>query len=67
MGEITDPVDNIVLTVGKLSNLVETNAFASNLLQAGKGKYFFTKPFTRTDKNGNVIKYDTPVKGQTLF
>ena len=63
MGEITDPVDNIVLTVGKLSNLVETNAFASNLLQAGKGKYFFTKPFTRTDKNGNVIKYDTPVKG----
>lgn len=63
MGEITDPVDNIVLTIGKLSNLVETNDFASNLLQAGKGKYFFTKPFTRTDEKGNVIKYDTPVTG----
>ena len=63
MGEITDPVDNIVLTIGKLSNLVETNDFANRLLRAGKGKYFYTRRTTKTDKNGNVIKYDTPVEG----
>lgn len=63
MGEITDPVDNIVLTVGKLSNLVETNDFANRLLRAGKGKYFYTRRTTKTAKNGNVIVYDTPVEG----
>ena len=58
MGEVTDPVDNILLTIGKMSQLVETNKFADNLLQLGRDKYIFTSPETK----GNV-KYDYKITG----
>ena len=58
MGEITSPVDNILLTVGKMSQLVETNKFADNLLQLGRDKYIFTSAETK----GNV-KYDYKITG----
>ena len=58
MGEITSPVDNILVTVGKMSQLVETNKFADNLLQLGRDKYIFTSAETK----GNV-KYDYKITG----
>jgi len=63
LGEITNPSENIVLTVSKLANLVENNEFASNLLQAGKNKYFFSKQTTKLDANGNEIEYNVPISG----
>ena len=54
MGEITDPADNILLTVGKMAQLVETNKFADNLLQLGQNKYIFDAQVTEGSVNYGV-------------
>ena len=54
MGEITDPADNILLTVGKMAQLVETNKFADNLLQLGQNKYIFDSAETQGKVNYGV-------------
>ena len=44
MGEIENPADNIVLTISKMSRLVETSKFYNTLDNLGKqGKYIFEK------------------------
>jgi len=72
MGEITDPADNIVLTVSKMSRFVETSKFYSNLNKLGtQGKYIFDEDNAPVDliKDANKItgtnsildgKYTTP-------
>ncbi len=58
MGEITDPADNILLTVGKMARLVETNQFADNLLDMGKNKYIFDDAVER-----NGVDYGVKITG----
>jgi len=58
MGEITDPADNILLTVGKMARLVETNKFADNLLTVAENKYIFKAP---TSRNG--VDYTVKISG----
>ena len=72
MGEITDPADNIVLTVSKMSRFVETSKFYNNLNKLGtQGKYIFDEDNAPVDliKDANKItgtnsvldgKYTTP-------
>lgn len=41
MGEVTEPSENVVLTISKLARLNETNQFFENLYSLGKNKYIF--------------------------
>jgi hypothetical protein len=58
MGEITDPADNILLTVSKMAKLVETNKFADNLKTLATGKYIFNSPVSR-----NGVDYNVKISG----
>lgn len=71
MGEIKEPSENIILTVSKMSNLLETNKFYSNLEKLGQsGGYIFKEGQKRdravysakiTGTNSNLDgQYTTP-------
>lgn len=51
MGEIKEPAENIVLTVSKMSRLIETNKFFKVFNDMGNGKYVFNAddPARNTD------------------
>lgn len=50
MGEIENPADNIVLTVSKMSRLVETSKFYNTLDRLGtQGRYIFDKDTVRPE------------------
>lgn len=56
MGEIKEPSENIILTVSKANNLLETNKFYSNLEKLGhSGKYIF-KAGDKNRPRENTIK-----------
>ena len=54
MGEITDPADNILLTVSKMAKLVESNQFAENIYKVANGKYIFDSAVTRNNTDYTV-------------
>ena len=71
MGEITEPAENIILTVSKMTRLYETNKFFATLDNLGtQGKYIFDAETPRdygifntkiTGTNSNLDgKYTTP-------
>jgi hypothetical protein len=56
MGEIKEPTENIVLTVSKMTKLVETSKFFDNLERLGKqGNYIFNEGALRP-REGNFVK-----------
>ena len=56
MGEIKEPTENIVLTVSKMTRLVETSKFFDNLERLGKqGNYIFDEGALRP-REGNFVK-----------
>lgn len=59
MGEITEPSENIVLTVSKMSRLIETNKFFSTLDQMGNGYYIFDAD----DISRDVNRFATKITG----
>ena len=51
MGEVTEPSENVVLTVSKMVNLLETNKFYQNLDKLGEsGGYIFKEGQPRDNK-----------------
>lgn len=58
MGEITEPSENIVLTVSKLARLTENNQFFESLNRFGINKYIFKDPMER-----NGVEYVTQITG----
>lgn len=47
MGEITEPSENIVLTVSKMARLVETNKFFESVNKLGAENYIFDSPISQ--------------------
>jgi len=47
MGEITEPSENIILTVSKMARLVETNKFFESIDKLGAENYIFDSPVSR--------------------
>ena len=70
MGEITEPSENIVLTVSKMARLVETNKFFESINKLGADNYIFDSQisidgvsFTKEITGTNSVldgKYTTP-------
>ena len=58
MGEITEPSENIILTVSKLARLNETNTFFESLNRFGANKYIFNNPIER-----NNVGYTVKITG----
>lgn len=58
MGEITEPSENIVLTVSKLARLNENNQFFESLNRFGVNKYIFDSPIERSS-----VQYVTEITG----
>lgn len=58
MGEITEPSENIVLTISKLARLNETNQFFESLNKLGANKYVFDNPIER-----GSVEYVTQITG----
>jgi hypothetical protein len=59
MGEIKEPSENIVLTVSKMSRLIETNKFFSTLDKMGNGYYIFDA----NDAARNVDRFNVKISG----
>ena len=59
MGEIKEPSENIVLTVSKMSRLIETNKFFSTLDKMGNGSYIFDA----NDAARNVDRFNVKISG----
>lgn len=59
MGEIKEPAENIILTVSKMSRLIETNKFFSTLEKMGNGKYIFDAD----DAARNVDQFNVKISG----
>lgn len=60
MGEITNPAENIILSVSKVARLVESNKFADNLLSIAQDRYIFNSE-TTDPRTG--IKYIKKISG----
>lgn len=58
MGEITEPAENIVLTVSKMARLVETNKFFESIDKLGSGNYIYN---SSRIKDG--IRYTEKIEG----
>jgi len=58
MGEITEPSENIVLTVSKMARLVETNKFFEAVNNLGAENYIFDSAIIR-----DGVKYDELITG----
>jgi hypothetical protein len=58
MGEITEPAENIVLTVSKMARLVETNKFFEAVDRLGTGNYIFDSGRSR-----NGVDYTVEITG----
>jgi hypothetical protein len=54
MGEITEPAENIVLTVSKMARLVETNKFFEAVDKLGAGNYIFDSSRSRNGVNYTI-------------
>lgn len=58
MGEITEPAENIVLTVSKMARLVETNKFFESVDRLGAENYIFDGPLSR-----DGVEYTAKITG----
>ena len=58
MGEITEPAENIVLTVSKMARLVETNKFFEAVDKLGAENYIFDGPLSR-----DGVEYTAKITG----
>ena len=58
MGEVTEPSENILLTVSKLARLTETNKFFNTFNTLGNGRYVFDDAIER-----NGVEYVTKIQG----
>lgn len=58
MGEITEPAENIVLTISKMARLVETNKFFESVDKLGAENYIFDGPLSR-----DGVEYTAKITG----
>ena len=62
MGEIEDPVDNILLTATKMSQVSENFKFLARIRELGEGKYLFSEADRLKVENG-VELFKTQISG----
>ncbi len=62
MGEIEDPVDNILLTATKMSQVSENFKFLARIRELGEGKYIFSEANRLKVENG-VELFKTQISG----
>jgi len=62
MGEIEDPVDNILLTATKMSQVSENFKFLARIRELGEGKYIFSEANRLKVENGAEL-FKTQISG----